>query len=296
MYGASPWTVAWRLPFVIIWEIYHLFCLGVFLVVTRPLAYAKAVPIPTPFGTFKFHPIEVGKCFNLLMHAHLFMLLAPSKCKVSFGDGKGNFIDPSPFVRKDKNGNVTYFNLPRRGIWMVNHQLYTDWLYLWGLAYSTGLGGRFFCVLKASLGKVPVLGPAMAPARFILMSRNWERDEKPMTKTLQCIAKESGDEFVLQIFPEGTDLARKSLAKSQEFARKNGFPIFERTLAPRSTGIQHCIEILGKEIPDMHLLDFTLAYSDGSGLASERYPGGKDSLISVTNNYWKDPYDCAYTL
>lgn len=254
MYGASRVTVAWRLSFVVIWEVFHLFCLGIFLLVTFPLIYARPIRIPTPFGSFKFHPIEVGKRYNILMHMHLFSILAPSKMCLSFGDGQGNTIDPGTFLNIDSGGHVSSLALPPRAVWISNHQLYTDWLYTWGLGYYTGLAGRYFICLKESLTRVPVLGPAMKPARFIPVSRNWERDESTIRETLECILTESGDAFAVLIYPEGTDLTKETLAKSQEFSRKNNFPVFQRLLAPRSTGLQHCVEILGQGCQDMCLL------------------------------------------
>lgn len=295
-------SIIWRLPFVVVWETFFLACLAVFLILTYPLAYCRSIRIPTPFGALRFQPIEMSKRYSILMHLHLFALLCPSQIVFTLGDGKGNIIDPARYTTKDENGQLCSIDLPRRAVWISNHQLYTDWLYLWSLAYYSDLSCRVFIVLKNSLRRIPVFGSAMEPARFILLARNWEQDQHTMRDTLNAIANESGDAFSVLIYPEGTNLDHNTQKKSLEFAQKHGLPSFYKTLSPRSTGLCCCIETLAEAVPDLHILvrfisnqDFTVAYSDVSGFASECYPGGKRYLISISTSYWQNslPNTCS---
>lgn len=295
-------SIIWRLPFVVLWETFFLACLAVFLILTYPLVYCQNIRIRTPFGAFCFQPIEISKRYSILIHLHLFALLCPSQIVFTLGDGKGNIIDPAQYTTQDENGQLRSIGLPRRAVWISNHQLYTDWLYLWALAYYSDLSSRVFIVLKNSLRRIPVFGPAMEPARFILLARNWEQDQHTMRDTLNAIATESGDAFSVLIYPEGTNLDHNTQSKSLDFAQKHGLPMFYKTLSPRSTGLRCCIETLGKAVPDLHILvrcvsnqDFTVAYTDVRGYASGCYPGGKSYLISVSTSYWQNalPSTCS---
>lgn len=46
-----------------------------------------------------------------------------------------------------------------------NHQIYTDWLYLWFLTYTSKFGNSVFIILK-DLSKIPVLGYGMKNYNF----------------------------------------------------------------------------------------------------------------------------------
>lgn len=49
-------------------------------------------------------------------------------------------------------------NFPHRLVLMANHQLYTDWLYLWWVAYCNKMHGRLYIIMKESLKKIPIFG------------------------------------------------------------------------------------------------------------------------------------------
>jgi len=83
---------------------------------------------------------------------------APSDLIVSFRDAEGNLIDPAPFAELDEEGFVRKLNLPKRSIWISNHQVYTDWLYLWILAYFCDFEENIIIIMKESLKWVPIVG------------------------------------------------------------------------------------------------------------------------------------------
>lgn len=51
---------------------------------------------------------------------------------------------------------------------MANHQIYTDWLYLWSLLYLASIPESIIIILKDSLRRVPLVGPAMQLFRFVV--------------------------------------------------------------------------------------------------------------------------------
>jgi lysocardiolipin and lysophospholipid acyltransferase len=61
----------------------------------------------------------------------LSQLFAPTKLIVSCSDENGNYLDPEKFVRRNSQNRIVEVLLPERSIWISNHQVYTDWLYIW---------------------------------------------------------------------------------------------------------------------------------------------------------------------
>lgn len=68
--------------------------------------------------------------FSLLL-AHMFSWFAPSQIILSFGDLDGNVVDANQFAERDADGRVVGLRFPTAGIWIGNHQIYTDWVYMW---------------------------------------------------------------------------------------------------------------------------------------------------------------------
>lgn len=64
-----------------------------------------------------------------------------------------------------------------------NHQIYTDWLFLWFLTYTSNLSNAVYIILK-DLSKIPVLGYGMKNYNFLFLSRKWEHDKVVLTNQL----------------------------------------------------------------------------------------------------------------
>lgn len=77
-------------------------------------------------------------------------------------------------IRQNEDGLVS-LNFGERGLFIANHQLYTDWLYLWWAAYTNNppMHGHIYIILKETLKWVPIVGPAMQLYGFIFMTRSW---------------------------------------------------------------------------------------------------------------------------
>ena len=157
---------------------------------------------------------------------------------------------------KTTDGSL-YCNFPERMIMIANHQIYTDWLYLWWIGYTAGMHGRIYVVLKESLKRIPVIGWGMQFSQFIFLKRKWEQDKPRMAAHLQKFNNRK-DPMWLMMFPEGTNLADSTREASQQWAEKNGIKDMQHTLLPRSTGLQFILQELRQTVD--YVYDCTIAY------------------------------------
>ena len=148
-------------------------------------------------------------------------------------------------------------DFPQRMILIANHQIYTDWLYLWWIGYAAGMHGRIYVVLKESLKRIPVIGWGMQFAQFIFLKRKWEQDKPRMAAHLQKFNNPK-DPMWLMMFPEGTNLADSTREASKRWAEKNGIDDMQHMLLPRSTGLQFILQELRKTVD--YVYDSTIAY------------------------------------
>ncbi|KAL8675524.1 MAG: hypothetical protein Q9168_000036 [Polycauliona sp. 1 TL-2023] len=181
-------------------------------------------------------------------------------------------------------------NFPERMILIANHQIYTDWLYLWWIGYTNGMHGRIYVVLKESLRRIPVIGWGMQFSQFIFLKRNWEEDKDSLAAHLQKL-NDALAPMWLMLFPEGTNLHPDTRKASKKWADKNKIPDMQHQLLPRSKGLQFCIQQLRKTVP--YVYDCTIAYEGvpTGQYASEiftinaAYFGGKPP--KSVNMYWR---------
>lgn len=156
-----------------------------------------------------------------------------------------------------KNGDVK-LNLDPRAIVIANHQIYSDWFFLWFLAYLNRCEDHFFIVMKKSLEKLPILGYGMTNYNFVFLSRNWEKDRKYMAKQFSTI-KSLSNKFWMLIFPEGTNMSNANRDKSHKFAEKSNLSKNDSVLLPRVKGLYVACKELAPETTK--ILDFTIGYS-----------------------------------
>ncbi|KAK5112682.1 hypothetical protein LTR85_011193 [Meristemomyces frigidus] len=159
-----------------------------------------------------------------------------------------------------------------RVVLMANHQLYTDWLYLWWTSYTNNppMHGHIYIILKESLKYIPAIGPAMMFYGFIFMARKWAKDQLRMRYRLKKLStRHSGplsgthggsqlDPMWLMIFPEGTNLSANTRHQSHKYSAKAGIPDMRHQLLPRSTGLQFCLQELQGTVD--YIYDCTIAY------------------------------------
>lgn len=159
-------------------------------------------------------------------------------------------------MTKKKDGSLQC-DFAERMILMANHQLYTDWLYLWWIAYTNSMHGFIYIILKESLRNIPIIGWSAQFYNFIFLARNWEEDQRTFKKHLGKLNRLK-DPMWLIIFPEGTNLSATTREKSKKWAEKNGLQDMKHQLLPRSTGLRFCLNEL-KDTTEW-LYDCTIAY------------------------------------
>ncbi|POS86438.1 hypothetical protein EPUL_002648 [Erysiphe pulchra] len=167
-----------------------------------------------------------------------------------------------------KDGKVELL-FPERLVMVANHQLYSDWLYLWWVAYvnHTKSHGHVYIILKESLKYIPMIGWGMRFFSFIFLSRKLAIDEPRLSYRLGKLNKANYGPFAggkgldpmwLLLFPEGTNASQDGRDKSASWAKKIGVKDMENTLLPRSSGSFFCLNEL-KDTVD-YLYDCTVVY------------------------------------
>lgn len=189
------------------------------------------------------------ECFAILITC-LTQWWAPTIVRVS-GDSSmvGQLIQM-------KDGSLKC-NFADRMVLMANHQLYTDWLYIWWIAYTNNMHGFIYIILKESLRNIPIIGWSAQFYNFIFLARNWEEDQRRFKKALSRLNNATQPMWLI-IFPEGTNLSATTREKSKAWAAKNNLQDMKHQLLPRSTGLKFCLNEL-KDTTEW-LYDCTIAY------------------------------------
>jgi 1-acyl-sn-glycerol-3-phosphate acyltransferase len=171
-------------------------------------------------------------------------------------------------LRTTADGRVEC-KFPERMVMIANHQLYTDWLYLWWIGYTNQpqMHGHIFIILKESLKHIPIIGWGMRFYGFVFMSRKMATDQPRMAHRLkQLRTRHTGpmsgssglNPMWLLLFPEGTNASDNGRAKSAKWAEKIGVKDMQHVLLPRSTGMFFCLNELKGTVD--YVYDCTLAY------------------------------------
>ncbi|ORC87759.1 putative acetyltransferase [Trypanosoma theileri] len=156
---------------------------------------------------------------------------------------------------------------------IMNHRCRIDWLVLFPFLTRAGGSRTLRIVLKAELSRVPIYGWSMQFFRYIFLSRKWDKDEERMREMI-AFYKSSGGATIL-LFPEGTDLSKSNIEKSNAYAAEKGLPIFHHVLNPRSTGLLAMKNMIGVENIE-EIVDVTMGYTDF-------IPGERPQELSVIN-------------
>lgn len=242
--------------------------------------------------------VQLQHKYNLTKKAFISLLIsilafvAPSSVRITTDNAtiaKGTFY---------KTHGKIASHLKRRSIIIANHQIYTDWVFLWWLTSTADLAGNIFIILKKSLESLPIFGYGMKNFRFIFVSRKWAQDKITLHNGLGTIDANSRgvgplagqsplrvdpngeifwdtnifDEskvcwpYSLILFPEGTNLSSKTRQKSAAFAEKISRQPFENVLLPHITGLRFALLALRPSLEVVY--DVTIGYS---GVKKEEY-------------------------
>ncbi|KAI1003253.1 hypothetical protein K3495_g4959 [Podosphaera aphanis] len=188
--------------------------------------------------------------------------LAPTTIRISGDDS----VSDQLLTRADGTVECRF---PERIVLIANHQLYSDWLYLWWAAYTNRpkMHGHIYIILKESLKHVPIIGWGMQFYGFIFMSRKFSTDAPRISHRLRKLKEArarllSGtrtlDPMWLILFPEGTNASIETRARSSAWAKELGIKDMEHVLLPRSAGLFFCMNELRGTVE--YLYDCTMAY------------------------------------
>jgi 1-acyl-sn-glycerol-3-phosphate acyltransferase len=147
-----------------------------------------------------------------------------------------------------------------RAILISNHQLYSDWVFLWWIGYTARAHGALFIMLKESLKNIPVFGWGMQGYKFIFLSRKRSKDEKTISTSIQRIAHNKDWPAWILLFPEGTTFSRNGVKGTIKYANKTGKEVPKHLLLPRSTGMRHVLLNLDNTIE--YVYDCTVRYDN----------------------------------
>ena len=207
------------------------------------------VLVPSLF-TFSMQWAEYLSSSLALLLAHLYC--PQTVMKVSFADEstERKFLE----YQKDRSlGSLS------SDVVICNHQLYTDWIYIWALLTHLGKGGNVKITLKKSLQWIPIAGWGMKLIGFVFLSRKWSVDRSTFLRRISRLVFFKPFSFL--IFVEGTTLCESGLKKSKEFAeREKIVPSTDHVLIPRTLGMYTSVLAFKDTIEG--IWDLTLCYSD----------------------------------
>lgn len=157
------------------------------------------------------------------------------------------------------DGTLDSSRMNDRAIVISNHQLYTDWVYLWWFSYTAKVHEGIYIILKDSLKWLPILGWGMQNFKFIFLSRKWEKDQKILNDNLGRLNRGKDSPCWLILFPEGTTFSANALVKSRAYSEKTGTVHPKYLLLPRAKGFRHSLLRLDQTVE--YVYDATFFYS-----------------------------------
>lgn len=251
--------------------------------------------------------INVTKKQFMALFGTVTQLVSPCKISITY--------DPSTLPNSDSFKTDAYGNLSSvltpNSVVISNHQIYTDWLYLWFIMYTAKLGDSVHIMLK-DLSNIPVLGTGMKNYNFLFLSRKWEKDKIVLTNQLLTIdanarglgpangvthvtstnvgsselhhwpeGHRSGHiwPYLIILYPEGTVTSARTRAKSDKFCADRNMKPLKHTLLPRVRGLFLTLRKLRDTVEIVY--DFTCGYD---GLQPNEF--GED-IFTLKRHYLK---------
>ncbi|OMJ17713.1 putative acyltransferase [Smittium culicis] len=174
----------------------------------------------------------------------------------------------STFNNISIDGTVNWFDFAttNTSVAISNHQIYSDWLYIWALGYFKNYDYFLKFVAKEGIRKIPVFGRALGLLDFLFLKRSWNEDKDNLKSMLDKYNSTSGPKFVT-IFPEGTTVNPKFMKISTDYATANNLKPTKHVLLPKTSGAYFIVNSLRNS--NRHIYNFTIGYS---GLDSESCP------------------------
>lgn len=138
-----------------------------------------------------------------------------------------------------------------------NHRTEVDWVYFWNFAMRFNCHDRLRVMMKSIIRYAPGAGWALLMLDFPFVNRSWATDEARIRNKIASYKMQPRGTW-LCMFPEGTNLYEKSLARSHTFAKSRGENPTYFVLYPRVRGFELCAEVLEPE----WIVDLTMGYPE----------------------------------
>lgn len=162
------------------------------------------------------------------------------------------------------------FNFDDRSVFLSNHQIYTDWIYLWWVAYLNGSHDVLYIILKESVKYIPILGWGSYLFSFIFLARDMKKDRSNIERRINKM--NATKRSTTLIFPEGTtntigaQINKDSIIKEKTQIE---FPMLNNLLLPRPGGSQILISNI-KDLRSVYVC--TIGYSKApKGMVRQDY-------------------------
>ena len=155
--------------------------------------------------------------------------------------------------------HVTGDEIPRidNAVLVVNHQSMSDIPVLLDYAYSHGRLGDLKWYVKDVLKWVPGIGWGMLFLDCIFIKRNWAADKAGIQRVFKGLRSGRVPAWIVS-FAEGTRFTTAKHARSLEYAKENGKPLFRHVLLPRTKGVVATLEGLSDHVHAVY--NITIAY------------------------------------
>lgn len=215
------------------------------------------------------------EAFFVKLLVSLVQMISNSELVITLADDHTDLTE-AKFAKIFEAGKVSS-EAVERDILISNHVLYSDWIYLWALMDRINRAGEVKIIMKRSLRNIPIFGWSMRYFDFIFLNRKWDQDQAHFKKKLNGFV-DSGAPFCLLIFPEGTTINNRALAKSEAFATKMGVKPTAHVILPRVLGLWEAVKGLDESLGGIY--DVTVGYS---GLKSTDEP---EKVYTLGKLFW----------
>ena len=147
---------------------------------------------------------------------------------------------------------------------IANHRTRLDWLFIAFFALRLRRLSALKIALREDIKYIPFIGWGVQSFLFPFISRtDKSKDLATIRNTLEYLtAIQHPRGCSLLLFPEGTDLSKSNLAKSQAAQEAKGLPVWSNVLLPRTAGFCEALQTLRNLNAIDSLVDITIGYVD----------------------------------
>ena len=157
---------------------------------------------------------------------------------------------------------VTGADVPMRenAIVVANHQQMPDITFLMAWARQKDRLGDMKWIVKDVIKWVPGVGWGMAFIDCVFVKRDWTADQASIERTFSRLTDNDVPVWLLS-FPEGTRVSADKVARSREYARREGLAPLDHVLVPRTKGFVASVAGLRRHATAIY--DVTIGYERG---------------------------------